>query len=57
MRTLNALSLNNTHRAENQIVIFNRVPKVGSQLFMEVSKYEQQIKMENDTTMVRRGTY
>jgi Sulfotransferase family len=36
MSTLNALSLNNTRRADNQIVIFNRVPKVGSQTFMEL---------------------
>jgi len=36
MSTLNALSLNNTHRADNQIVFFNRVPKVGSQTFMEL---------------------
>lgn len=36
MSTLNALSLNNTRRAENQIVVFNRVPKVGSQTFMEL---------------------
>lgn len=36
MSTLNALSLNNTRRSENQIVVFNRVPKVGSQTFMEL---------------------
>jgi Sulfotransferase family len=36
MSTLNALSLNNTRRANNQIVVFNRVPKVGSQTFMEL---------------------
>ena len=36
MSTLNAMSLNNTRRAENQIVVFNRVPKVGSQTFMEL---------------------
>lgn len=36
MSTLNVLSLNNTRRAQNQIVIFNRVPKVGSQTFMEL---------------------
>lgn len=36
MSTLNAISLNNTRRAENQIVVFNRVPKVGSQTFMEL---------------------
>lgn len=36
MSTLNAKSLNNTRRADNQIVIFNRVPKVGSQTFMEL---------------------
>ncbi|CRK94723.1 CLUMA_CG008223, isoform A [Clunio marinus] len=36
MNTLNALSLNNTRRAENLIIVFNRVPKVGSQTFMEL---------------------
>lgn len=36
MHMLNPNSLNNTRRAENQIVFFNRVPKVGSQSFMEL---------------------
>ena len=36
MGSLNALSLNNTLHAESQIVIFNRVPKVGSIMFMNL---------------------
>jgi dermatan/chondrotin sulfate uronyl 2-O-sulfotransferase UST len=36
MNTLSAWDLNNTRRAGYNIVFFNRVPKVGSQTFMEL---------------------
>lgn len=46
MSTLNALSLNNTRRADNQIVVFNRVPKVGSQTFMELLRRKFKLTAE-----------
>lgn len=33
---LDLLSLNNTKKAGKQVLFFNRVPKVGSQAFMEL---------------------
>ena len=36
LNNLNLDALNNTRRAEKQILVFNRVPKVGSQTFMEL---------------------
>ena len=36
MESLNANSLNNTKLAGSEIIFFNRVPKVGSQTFMEL---------------------
>lgn len=36
MESLSAWDLNNTRRAGTEIVFFNRVPKVGSQTFMEL---------------------
>lgn len=36
METLDAKSLNNTQNARQQLMFFNRVPKVGSQTFMEL---------------------
>ncbi|KMQ89877.1 heparan sulfate 2-o-sulfotransferase pipe, partial [Lasius niger] len=34
--TLDIEALNNTRRADRQVLFFNRVPKVGSQTFMEL---------------------
>jgi hypothetical protein len=31
-------SLNNTDKAESEVIVFNRVPKVGSQMFIELMK-------------------
>jgi hypothetical protein len=36
MESLDARELNNTRRAGIEVVFFNRVPKVGSQTFMEL---------------------
>lgn len=36
MDDLSASKLNNTQRAGIEVVFFNRVPKVGSQTFMEL---------------------
>jgi len=36
LKSLNAWALNNTRLAESQILIFNRVPKVGSVMFMNL---------------------
>lgn len=36
MNTLDPRSLNNTRNARHEIMFFNRVPKVGSQTFMEL---------------------
>lgn len=36
MESLNTAQLNNTRIARSQILFFNRVPKVGSQTFMEL---------------------
>jgi len=36
LKSLNAWSLNNTRLAESQLLIFNRVPKVGSVMFMSL---------------------
>lgn len=45
LEELNAAELNNTRKAINEIVFFNRVPKVGSQTFMELLK---RLAMENE---------
>lgn len=36
MEPLNLDSLNNTKRADKHVLFFNRVPKVGSQTFMQL---------------------
>lgn len=36
MQSLSSYDLNNTRKAGTQIIFFNRVPKVGSQTFMEL---------------------
>jgi hypothetical protein len=36
LESLDARELNNTRRAGIEVVFFNRVPKVGSQTFMEL---------------------
>jgi len=36
MQSLSSFDLNNTRKAGTQIIFFNRVPKVGSQTFMEL---------------------
>ncbi|KAI5718208.1 hypothetical protein M8J77_017969 [Diaphorina citri] len=36
---LDPLSLNNTARARHEVLFFNRVPKVGSQTFMELMRH------------------
>lgn len=36
MANLNPAQLNNTRKADHQVMFFNRVPKVGSQTVMEL---------------------
>lgn len=36
LEILDVDALNNTKRAKKQVIFFNRVPKVGSQTFMEL---------------------
>ncbi|XP_061498527.1 heparan sulfate 2-O-sulfotransferase pipe [Anopheles gambiae] len=50
MQTLKATELNNTRRAEVPIIFFNRVPKVGSQTFMELLR---RLAVRNDYTFHR----
>uniref|UniRef100_A0ABL0DR80 Uncharacterized protein n=1 Tax=Rhodnius prolixus TaxID=13249 RepID=A0ABL0DR80_RHOPR len=50
IETLSAQSLNNTMKAEKDIVFFNRVPKVGSQTFMELLR---NLAMTNDFSFHR----
>ncbi|CAD7083099.1 unnamed protein product [Hermetia illucens] len=45
MQTLNSHELNNTRKAGMEIVFFNRVPKVGSQTFMELLR---RLSIRND---------
>nr|XP_014280499.1 heparan sulfate 2-O-sulfotransferase pipe [Halyomorpha halys] len=45
IENLNAQALNNTRKAEKELVFFNRVPKVGSQTFMELLRH---LAMKND---------
>ncbi|XP_065079844.1 heparan sulfate 2-O-sulfotransferase pipe [Ochlerotatus camptorhynchus] len=50
METLSARDLNNTRRAEIPIIFFNRVPKVGSQTFMELLR---RLAIRNEYTFHR----
>lgn len=50
MESLNVWELNNTRRAQSQIVFFNRVPKVGSQTFMELLR---RLSIRNEFTFHR----
>lgn len=45
MSTLQPMSLNNTMKAQKEIVFFNRVPKVGSQTLMELLR---RLSIRND---------
>ncbi|XP_055609660.1 heparan sulfate 2-O-sulfotransferase pipe [Uranotaenia lowii] len=50
MQNLRALDVNNTARSQAPIVFFNRVPKVGSQTFMELLR---RLAMRNEYTFHR----
>lgn len=45
MSSLNSRALNNTRKAGIEVVFFNRVPKVGSQTFMELLR---RLALKND---------
>lgn len=45
MGSLNLKALNNTRKAGIEVVFFNRVPKVGSQTFMELLR---RLSLKND---------
>lgn len=50
MATLNSWDLNNTRKAHQQLLFFNRVPKVGSQTFMELLR---RLSIRNEFTFHR----